>query len=55
MPPACGARFGCGTTTDTTSAAEARKPMTVPPNSQWKPITLSNAAASMGLTRLSMS
>jgi hypothetical protein len=55
MPPVCTAGVGCGSRTDRTSAAEARKPITVPPKSQWKPITVSNAAASVGLRRLSRS
>lgn len=44
-----------GRLTDATSKAEARKPTEVPPNSQWKLITVNKAAASAGLSRLSRS
>ena len=46
---------GLGNVTDTTSAAEARKPITVPPNSAGKLTSVSKAAASMGEIRFSKS
>ena len=47
--------FGLGRRTVRTSAAESRKPRTVPPKRLWKLITVSSAAASIGLIRLSRS
>jgi hypothetical protein len=47
--------FGLGSTTETTKAAEARKPTTVPASSVWKLMTVNRAAATIGLTTLSRS
>ena len=44
-----------GSVVANTKSAEQAKPIAVPENSQWKFITVSRAAASIGLVRLSMS
>src|SRR5215213_3133889 len=55
MPPCGFEARERGNETDTTSSAEQMKPRAVPENSQWKLMTVSKAAATAGLVRLSMS
>jgi hypothetical protein len=47
--------FIFGSVTETTRAAEARNPTAVPANGLWKLMTVSSAAASIGLMTLSRS
>ena len=48
----CSDGFVSGNTVNNTSNAEATKPTDVPPNSPWKLITVSNAAANLDPSRI---
>ncbi|SLJ82560.1 Uncharacterised protein [Mycobacteroides abscessus subsp. abscessus] len=48
------AAFASGIRVPSTSAAEIAKPTAVPRNSQWNPMTARAAAASSGLSSVSM-